>query len=82
LFEQDNVDALLGLDRPGQPLGVEEGEAKAKKRKPVSGMDAMSLEDGPGKIVLSSQKATLLVVVAVVLISLAFVAGFLLGSRA
>jgi hypothetical protein len=44
-------------------------------------MDAMSLDDGPGKVVLSSQKATLLVVAAVVLIGLAFLAGFLLGSR-
>lgn len=81
LFEQDDVDALLGLNRP-QPLpGQDEDDPKAKKRRPVSGMDAMSLDDGPGKVVLSSQKATLLVVAAVILVGLAFLAGFLLGSR-
>lgn len=81
LFERDDVDVLLGLNRPLPLPGPDEEEPQAKKRKPVSGMDAMSLDDGPGKVVISSQKATLLVVVAVVLISLAFLAGYLLGSQ-
>lgn len=73
LFEQD-VDSLLGIGigRPDEPVEP----AAEPKAKPVNGMDAMSLEDGPGTIVLSSQKATLIVVVAVVLMLVAFVVGF------
>lgn len=71
LFEQD-VDALLGIARPDEALDLDE-EPKAK---PVTGMDAMSLDDGPGSITLSSQKATLIVVAAVLLMLMAFVTGF------
>ena len=42
----------------------------------------MSLDDSPGKIVLTSQKATLLVIGAAVLMVLAFVAGFMIGWKA
>jgi hypothetical protein len=71
LFEQD-VDALLGIAKPEEALELEE----APKAKPVSGADAMSLDDGPGSITLSSQKATLIVVAAVLLMLIAFITGF------
>jgi phage FluMu protein Com len=71
LFEQD-VDELLGLARPEETINLGE----EPKVKPVNGMDAMSLDDGPGTITLSSQKATLIVVAAVILMLIAFVTGF------
>lgn len=70
LFEQD-VDALLGIERSEEAFVLDEPKAK-----PVTGMDAMSLDDGPGTITLSSQKATLIVVAAVILMLVAFVTGF------
>ena len=70
LFEQD-VDALLGLE-PEEAIPLDDGP----KAKPVNGMDAMSLDEGSGSITLSSQKATLLVVAAVILMVIAFVVGF------
>jgi len=76
LFEQ-SVDALLGIARPDEALNLDE----EPKRKPVTGIDAMSLDDGPGTIVLSSQRATLLVVAAALLMLLAFVAGFAIRSQ-
>lgn len=76
LFEED-VDAILGM-ATGGGLELDEPEPRAK---PVSGMDAMSLDDGAGKIVLSSRKATLLVVAVVVLMGIAFAAGFLIASN-
>jgi phage FluMu protein Com len=75
LFEQD-VDALLGLDRLEEAIVLDD-HAKAR---PVSGADALSLDDGTGTIVLSSQKATLLVVAAAVLMLIAFVLGFAIRS--
>jgi hypothetical protein len=78
LFEQGSVDALLGIVRPSEALDLEE----EPKVRPVSGLDALSLEEKPGKIVLSPQKATLLVIAAAVLILLAFASGFFIGSRA
>ena len=77
LFEQD-VDEMLGLARPNQALELDDDEPRAK---PVSGMDAMSLDDGPSKIILSPQKAMLLVIAAVILVGLAFAAGFLIRSN-
>jgi phage FluMu protein Com len=77
LFEQDDVDALLGVSKPGETFDLDEPASQAK---PVSGMDANSLDDGNGKVVLSSQKATLLVVAVVVLLGVAFAAGFLIAS--
>ncbi|MDB5310833.1 MAG: hypothetical protein JWO38_5035 [Gemmataceae bacterium] len=78
LFEQEDVDAILGVKKT-KALDLDEEPDTGPK--PVSGLDAMSLEDGPGKIVLSSQKATLLVVAVVVLLGIAFAAGFLIASH-
>jgi phage FluMu protein Com len=75
LFEQ-SVDALLGLVKPDEALSLDD----PKPAKPVTGQDAMSLDDGPGTITLSSQKATLLVVAAAVLMLVAFIAGFAIRS--
>ncbi len=44
-------------------------------------MDAMSLGSEHGHVVLSSQKATALVVAVVVLLALAFAAGYLVGAK-
>lgn len=71
LFEQD-VDELLGIAGSDEVIDLEE----ASKAKPVAGMDAMSLDSDPGTITLSSQKATLIVVAAVLLMLMAFVTGF------
>ena len=78
LFEHDDVDALLGVVKPAERFDLDPPDAKAK---PVSGMDANSLDDGDGKIVLSSRRATLLVVAVVVLVGAAFAAGFLVALR-
>lgn len=78
LFEQANVDELLGIAAVDGALELE--DERSTKVKPVTGMDAMSLDDGPGKIVLSSQKATLLVIAAAILMVFAFVAGYLIRS--
>lgn len=75
LFEQ-SVDQLLGLARPDEALSLDD----EKQAKPVAGMDAMSLDEGNGTIVLSSQRATMLAVAAALLMILAFVAGFAIRS--
>ncbi len=75
LFERE-VDAVLG--KPGTTT-TPKRDAQSKPM-PTSGMDAMSLGSEGNHIVLSVQKATALVVVAVVLIALSFAAGFLLAS--
>lgn len=80
LFEQDDVDAMLGLPKFGTKFDLDEEEPK-DRAKPVSGMDAMSLDDGPGKIVLSSQKATLLVVAVALLLGVAFALGYVVASH-
>jgi len=79
LFEQSDVDELLGLARRDGLLDL--GDQNSTK--PVTGMDAMSLDEGtpPGKVVLSSQKAVILVVAAAALIVVAFIIGFMLGSK-
>ena len=77
LFEAD-VDELLGLSKPDGVLDLDDGSES--KVEPVTGVDAMSLDDGPKQIVLTSQKATLLLIAAAVLIVLAFVAGLLIRS--
>jgi phage FluMu protein Com len=81
LFEQNNVDVLLGLTGPAGALDLDDETDAPRKAKPVSGTDATSLDDGPGKIVLSPQKATLLVIAVVVLLGVAFAAGFLIASN-
>jgi phage FluMu protein Com len=74
LFERD-LDAVLGVVH--KPLGREEVNPPPR---PTSGMDAMSVEEERGQIVLSSQKATALAIVVVLLIALAFAAGFMMAS--
>jgi phage FluMu protein Com len=71
LFEQD-VDDLLGIEKIDEALLLDE----PSKAKPVNGTDAKSLDDGPGTITLSSQRATLIVVAAVILMLVAFATGF------
>jgi hypothetical protein len=75
LFERD-VDAVLGI----QHKLDDELETAKPKPKTTAGMDAMSLGSEPGAIVLSSQTATALVVGVLLLLALAFAAGFLIGS--
>ncbi len=73
LFERD-MDEILGRTvAPAEP-----DRPKAPK---VSGMDAMSLGEPSKQIVLSAQKATGLLVLAVVLIVLAFVTGYFVAPR-
>jgi phage FluMu protein Com len=74
LFERD-VDAVLGAT--GR---LPEREPTKPPPRPTSGMDAMSVEEERGQIVLSSQKATALAVVVVLLIALSFAAGFMVAS--
>jgi phage FluMu protein Com len=74
LFEK-NVDEILGKTVvPAEPARV--------KRPATSGMDALSLDQPPGPIVLSAKKATLLMIVVVVLMALAFAAGYFLAPKA
>lgn len=75
LFERD-LDSVL------QAHGATTA-AEAAKPKPATtaGTDAMSLEPERNHLVISSQKATALVVIIVVLLALSFAAGFLIASR-
>ena len=70
LFEKD-VDDILG-----RPVALE--EPQREKPAPVSGMDAMNLEEPTHQIVISAQKATLLMILVVVLMALSFVAGMMM----
>jgi DNA-directed RNA polymerase subunit RPC12/RpoP len=76
LFERD-VDAVLGATNH-PPGGADSAKPKSVT---TAGMDAMSLGPDPNHLVISSQKATALVVAVVVLLALAFGAGFLIASR-
>ncbi len=73
LFEGD-IDEILG----GPVLLKEDDRPKPP---PVSGVDALSLGDSPKQIVMSAQKATLLMVGVVVLMALAFATGYWLAPR-
>jgi len=73
LFECD-LDSVLGMT-------ATEGTEPAKKPPVTAGIDAMSLEPDQNHFVISSQTATAIVVAVVVLLALAFAAGFLIGSR-
>ncbi len=80
LFIGDDIDDLLGL--PKKPLPVATPPAGGGGRKPVSGMDAMSLnEEPPRTLVITPRKATLVVVGVVVLMLLSLAVGFLLGMN-
>jgi phage FluMu protein Com len=74
-FEKDIDDVL------GKKAGHEKPLPSKPKPPPTSGMDALSLDDRAGHIVISTQKATALAVAVVVLLALSFAAGFLLASR-
>lgn len=82
LFENDDVDALLGL--PSElppPVAGPAPQAKPKGGpKPVTGMDVQSLAGGDGTWVMSPQKAALLVVGVALLLLVAFGGGFLIAS--
>jgi phage FluMu protein Com len=75
LFEGD-VDEILGV-----PAKVEEDDRP--RRRAASGTDAsaLNLAETPRQIVLSAGTATLLMVLVVVLIGIAFAAGYFLAPR-
>jgi hypothetical protein len=77
LFEGEDFDALLGLKRKPEPLEL--GEEPAKP--PADGQDAMGLDEEVRPLVLTPQKATLLVAVVVVLLGVAFTLGFLIAAK-
>ena len=76
---ENDVDALLGLKKPGANFELDDNPAPRKQ--PVSGLDALSLMDEPGGLHLSPQKATLLAMAVVVLLGIAFAAGYLIASN-
>lgn len=73
LFEGD-MDDILGKTKV--PV-----EAEKPKPKATSGMDAMSLGEPAHQIVISQQKATFLMILAVVLMILSFAAGYFVAPR-
>ena len=79
LFEGEDFDALLGIRRPEEVLDLDDEPAR---KKPAGGVDATSLDDDSVKpLVITPQRATLLVAVVVVLLGVAFALGFLIASR-
>jgi DNA-directed RNA polymerase subunit RPC12/RpoP len=76
LFEKNLEEVLGALPAPPATSWAE----KPKPRE-SSGMDAVSLGGASGPVVLSPQKATILVVGVVLLLAFAFAAGFLIASR-
>jgi phage FluMu protein Com len=78
LFEGEDFDALLGIRRPEEVLDLDDEPPE----RPAGGVDATSLDDeGVKPLVLTPQRATLLVAVVVVLLGVAFAMGFLIASR-
>jgi phage FluMu protein Com len=73
LFEKD-MDEILGKT-------VAPVEAERDKPAKVSGMDAMSLGEPARHLVISAQKATFLMILVVVLLVLAFAAGYFLAPK-
>jgi phage FluMu protein Com len=73
LFERD-MDEILG--KTAAPA-----EEEREKKPKVSGMDALSLGEPSHQIVISAQKATLLMIVVVVMLVMAFAAGYFLAPR-
>jgi hypothetical protein len=73
LFEGD-MDEILG-----QSAAPEESERPRQPK--TSGMDALSLSEPARQIVLSAQMATLLMVAFVVLLAIAFAAGYFLAPK-
>lgn len=77
LFEGEDFEKLLGIKRTPEPLDLDDEPAKPAP----GGVDAMSLEDDAKPLVLTPQKATLLVALVVVLLGVAFALGFLIASK-
>ncbi|MBN9120666.1 MAG: hypothetical protein J0I06_16200 [Planctomycetes bacterium] len=73
LFERD-MDEILG--KTAAPV-----EDTREKPRAVSGMDALSVGEPTHNIVISAQKATFLMVLVVVLLVLAFAAGYFVAPR-
>jgi hypothetical protein len=73
LFERDMDDILGRTAAPAEP----EREKKPK----VSGMDALSLGEPTRQIVLSAQKATFLMILVVVMLVVAFAAGYFIAPK-
>ena len=73
LFERD-MDEIFG----NTAVPVDEDREKRPK---VSGMDALSLGEPSHQIVISAQKATLLMILVVVLLVIAFAAGYFLAPK-
>lgn len=82
LFENDDVDALLGLPSGGPPPAQDPSPRPQPRGgpKPVTGMDVQSLDAGDGAWVMSPQKVALLVVGVALLLLVAFGGGFLIAS--
>jgi hypothetical protein len=78
LFEGEDFEALLGIKRTSEPLDLDEEPGKPSS---ADGTDAMSLDEEVRPLVLSPQKATLLVAVVVVLLGVAFALGFLIAAK-
>lgn len=77
LFEGEDFDALLGVRPAPAPLSLDDDPPKPAH----GGTDAMSLHEEVKPLVLTPQKATLLVAVVVVLLGVAFALGFLIASK-
>lgn len=77
LFEGEDFDALLGMKAKSEPMELDESQEKPQP----AGMDAMSLEEEVRPLVLTPQRATLLVAAVVVLLGVAFALGFLIASK-
>ena len=73
LFERD-MDEILG--KTAAPA-----EDEREQRPKVSGMDALSLGEPAHQIVISAQKATFLMILVVVLLVVAFAAGYFLAPK-
>src|SRR5207248_1886266 len=81
LFEGEDFDALLGL-RGNKPDEVLELDDEPPQEEPAAGVDATSLDaDEVKPLVITPQRATLLVAVVVVLLGVAFALGFLIASK-
>lgn len=80
LFEKGDVDAMLGIVKTGAEKLELDDDGKPKV-KPVSGIDALSLGSDAAKLVLSPGRATLLAVAVVVLLGVAFAAGYMLAPK-
>jgi hypothetical protein len=78
LFEGEDFEALLGIKRKPEPLDL---DGEPEKSSSAVGTDAMSLDEEVRPLVLSPQKATLLVAVVVVLLGVAFALGFLIAAK-